>query len=430
MNVYDSIRMTDLMLSTGYDNTDSVEGANLVILNTCHIREKAAEKVYSELGRIKAEKDKMAAGGDKMIIAVAGCVGQAEGEEIFRRAPYVDVVVGPQSYQTLPDLVGKVQRESGHAINLELVEDKFDQLPDANAPQGAAAFLSIQEGCDKFCTFCVVPYTRGAEYSRPVSEIYREAIRLVAKGAKEISLLGQNVNAYHGEADGKTWNLGTLIRHLAKIEGLERIRYTTSHPCDMHEDLYAAHAEEPKLMPFLNLPVQSGSNRVLQAMNRKYTREQYFKIIERLRAVRPDMQFGSDFIIGFPGETERDFEETMDLARVVNFSQGYSFKYSPRPGTPGAAMDNHIPMDVQDERLQRFQALICQQQLTFNESCVGKTMDVLFDGEGRLEGQILGKSPYMQSVHVANAPEHLIGTITPVKIIAAGQNSLKGELVQ
>jgi tRNA-2-methylthio-N6-dimethylallyladenosine synthase len=429
MNVYDSIRMTDMLYNIGYENTDEVGEADLVILNTCHIREKAAEKVYSELGRIKEQKDKRQAMGKDMMIAVAGCVGQAEGDAIFRRAPYVNVVVGPQSYQSLPDLVGKVQRESGYAINLEMADDKFDQLPEESSQKTGSAVLSIQEGCDKFCTFCVVPYTRGAEYSRPVSDIYREAIRLVSQGAKEITLLGQNVNAYHGEADGQVWNLGKLIKHVAKIDGLERIRYSTPHPCDMHEDLYEAHANEPKLMPYLNLPVQSGSNRILQAMNRKYTRDDYFKVIDRLKKDRPEMQFSSDFIIAFPGETERDFEDTLDLAKRVGFAQGYSFVYSYRPGTPAADMDSMVPADVAYERLQRFQAQVNAQQLAYNEQCVGQTMPVLFDGHGKRPGQILGRSPCMQSVYVENGSEALIGTIANVKIMKAGPNSLGGELV-
>ncbi|PIR39874.1 MAG: tRNA (N6-isopentenyl adenosine(37)-C2)-methylthiotransferase MiaB [Alphaproteobacteria bacterium CG11_big_fil_rev_8_21_14_0_20_39_49] len=429
MNVYDSMQMTDMFYNLGYENSDSIAGSDLVILNTCHIREKAAEKVYSELGRIKKAKEKKKACGENMIIAVAGCVGQAEGDEIFRRAPYVDVVVGPQSYMSLPDLVGKVQRESGHLINLEFEDDKFDKLPKESSQSNICAVLSIQEGCDKFCTFCVVPYTRGAEYSRSVSDIYREAISLVARGAKEITLLGQNVNAYHGESsDGQVWNLGKLIKHIAKIEGLERIRYSTSHPRDMHEDLYDAHRSEPKLMPFLNLPVQSGSDRILNAMNRKHTREFYFRTMERLKQERPDIQFSSDFIIGFPGETEQDFEDTMDLARRVNFTQAYSFCYSPRPGTPGAQMENQVEESVKKERLVRFQALISNQQLEYNQSCVGKTMSVLFEGKGNKQGQIMGKSPYMQSV-IVNGSEELIGKIIDVNITQAGPNSLKGELL-
>jgi tRNA-2-methylthio-N6-dimethylallyladenosine synthase len=429
MNEYDSMRITDLLHNVGYESCETHVGADLVILNTCHIREKAAEKVYSELGRISREKNKKKANGENMIIAVAGCVGQAEGDEIFKRAPYVDVVVGPQSYQSLPDLIGKVQRDSGHAINLDFCDDKFDLLPEVSNQNSVSAIISVQEGCDKFCTFCVVPYTRGAEYSRGVSEIYREAVKLVAGGAKEITLLGQNVNAFHGNADGEVWSLGRLIKHIAKIDGLERIRYSTTHPLDMHEELYEAHATEPKLMPYLNLPVQSGSDKILNSMNRKHNRDHYFKVIERLRKDVPDMQFSSDFIIGFPGETEQDFEDTMDLARRVGFTQAYSFNYSPRLGTPGADMDNQIDEDVKNERLERFQSLINEQQLKFNEQCIGKIMPVLFDGEGKREGQITGRSPYMQSVQVNDAPAGLIGTIANVKITFAGPNSLRGELV-
>ncbi len=427
MNVYDSMRMTDMFYSQGYENCENPTDADLVILNTCHIREKAAEKVYSELGRIKKRirhKD------SKTIIAVAGCVGQAEGDEIFRRAPYVDIVVGPQSYQSLPDLVGKVMRDSGHYIDLEFKDDKFDTLPEESSQVKASAVLSIQEGCDKFCTFCVVPYTRGAEYSRDVSKIYREAIKLVSSGAKEITLLGQNVNAFHGKSENsETWNLGQLIKHLAKIEGLERIRYSTPHPRDMHEDLYDAYLTEPKLMPYLNLPVQSGSDNILNAMNRKHTRDYYFKIIDRLKTIRGDLQFSSDFIIGFPGETDKDFEDTLDLVRQVGFTQGYSFCYSPRPGTPGADMNNQIAENVKKERLRILQQLINEQQLKFNKSCAGKIMPVLFEGSGRNINQIAGRSPYMQSVIVTNAPDNLIGTIKDCKIIEGQQNCLFGELI-
>ncbi len=429
MNVYDSIRMADIIKPLGFEEVLEPEGADIVILNTCHIREKAADKVYSELGRIKKEKNKRSKNGEQMIIAVAGCVAQAEGEEIFRRAPYVDVVVGPQSYQNLPDIICKVQRQAGQVINLDFADNKFDALPEESQSQGISAYIAVQEGCDKFCTFCVVPYTRGAEYSRSVPEIYREAIKLVASGTKEITLLGQNVNAFHGQAvGGEIWNLGQLINHLAKIDGLERIRYSTSHPRDMHEDLYLAHENIGKLMPFLNLPVQSGSNKILQAMNRKHRRENYFKIIERLRKVRPDMQFGSDFIVGFPGETDKDFEDTLDLIKQVNFTQAYSFMYSPRPGTPGAEMEEQIPKQIKEERLQILQALIYKQQLEFNQSCLGKTMAVLFDKKGRKAGQIIGKSPYMQSVHIVDSEKLFNNNILDIKITKALPNSLAGEL--
>jgi len=399
----------------------------MVVLNTCHIREKAAEKVYSELGRIRAQKDS----NHDMLIAVAGCVGQAEGEEIFRRAPYVDIVVGPQSYQSLPDMVGKVRRDRGHAINLEFEDDKFDQLPGTHQTvENGAAFVSIQEGCDKFCTFCVVPYTRGAEYSRPVADIYRECMALAAKGALEITLLGQNVNAYHGvDIDGNVWDLGQLINHIATIPTLKRIRYSTSHPRDMHDSLYGAHANQSKLMPFLGLPVQSGADNVLKAMNRKHTRKDYFAVVDRLRAGNPDMQFGSDFIIGFPGETEADFDDTMDLLIKVGFIQGYSFKYSPRPGTPGADMEDQVPDDVKSRRLALFQAQINKQQEAFNQSCIGKTMEILFDRPGKYEGQLVGRSPYMQSVYITGADKSLLGSIATVTIRDAHPNSLEAQLV-
>jgi tRNA-2-methylthio-N6-dimethylallyladenosine synthase len=431
MNVYDSIKMGELLKPHGFEVTEQPEGADMVILNTCHIREKASEKVYSELGRMRDEKLLKKAQGQDMVIAVAGCVAQAEGEEIFKRAPYVDIVVGPQSYQNLPRLLEQTKRDKGWAIDLEFpLESKFDEITSEVQTQGAAAFLSIQEGCDKFCHFCVVPYTRGAEYSRGVPEIYREAIKLVALGAKEIHLLGQNVSAYHGKAgDGSTWSLGKLIKHLAKIDGLERIRYTTSHPRDMvDEELFEAHATELKLMPFLHLPIQSGSSKILESMNRKHTREFYLEKIEKFKAARPDMIFSSDFIVGYPGETEQDFLDTMDMVRTVKYGQCYSFKYSPRPGTPGALLDNQVPEDVKTERLARLQELIMKEQKDLNESSIGKIMPVLFQGEGKYDGQIMGRSPYMQSVYVA-APKDMIGTIADVEITEAGQNGLGGKLV-
>jgi tRNA-2-methylthio-N6-dimethylallyladenosine synthase len=431
MNVYDSIKMGELLKPHGFEVTEQPEGADMVILNTCHIREKASEKVYSELGRMRDEKLFKKAQGQDMVIAVAGCVAQAEGEEIFKRAPYVDIVVGPQSYQNLPRLLEQTKRDKGWAIDLEFpLESKFDEITSEVQTQGAAAFLSIQEGCDKFCHFCVVPYTRGAEYSRGVPEIYREAIKLVALGAKEIHLLGQNVSAYHGKAgDGSTWSLGKLIKHLAKIDGLERIRYTTSHPRDMvDEELFEAHATEPKLMPFLHLPIQSGSSKILESMNRKHTREFYLEKIEKFKAARPDMIFSSDFIVGYPGETEQDFLDTMDMVKAVKYGQCYSFKYSPRPGTPGALLENQVPEDVKTERLARLQELIMKEQKDLNESSIGKIMPVLFQGEGKYDGQIMGRSPYMQSVYVT-APRDMIGTITDVEITEAGQNGLGGKLV-
>lgn len=430
MNVYDSQLMADILHPHGYEPCETPDNADMVILNTCHIREKAAEKMYSELGRIRNHKKKKQQDGDDMLIAVAGCVGQAEGKEIFRRSPQVDIVIGPQSIQSLPDLLSKVKRDKGHAIDLDFPEHaKFDALPDASQKPQPSMFLSIQEGCDKFCAFCVVPYTRGAEFSRPVSAIYREAMKLISSGAKEITLLGQNVNAFHGEAeDGSIWNLGKLIQHLAKINGLERIRYSTSHPRDMHAELYDVHANEPKVMPYLHLPVQSGSDRILQKMNRKHTRDEYFRIIDRLKADRPDLQFSSDFIVGFPGETDKDFQQTMDLVERVTFSQAYSFKYSPRPGTPAAEIDDPIPESVKDERLQALQALLVKQQRQFNDLVVGQTMDVLFEKTGRKDGQIVGKSPYLQSVHV-NGDASLIGQIKPVKLLTNKAFSLEGELV-
>ncbi|MGL9718861.1 MAG: tRNA (N6-isopentenyl adenosine(37)-C2)-methylthiotransferase MiaB [Wolbachia sp.] len=425
MNVYDSVLMENIIKPLGFNVVGDVEKADLVILNTCHIRKKAAEKLYSELGKIRSSRE-----NKETTIVVAGCVAQAEGEEVFRRAPFVDIVVGPQSIATLPELIAKASRSKGHAINTDFPEvAKFDKLPDEyyGNSQGSSAFLSIQEGCDKFCTFCVVPYTRGAEYSRPVSKIFREALKLVANGAKEINLLGQNVNAYHGECAGEVWDLGKLISHIAKIEKLERIRYTTSHPRDMHESLYLAHAEEPKLMPFVHLPVQSGSNKILRAMNRKHTAEEYLEIIDKLRKLKPEIEFSSDFIVGFPGETEKDFEETMELVEKVKYAQAYSFKYSPRPGTPGAERKDQVPEEVKTERLLRLQKLISAQQLEFNQSVVGKTIPVLFsDKKGKRRNQIIGKSPCMQSVCIGDPKGKYRDKIINVKILEARQNSLLG----
>ena len=421
MNFYDAGKMADVLKPLGYETTDVLEGADLVILNTCHIRERATDKVYSELGKVKKQSQKQ---DNAMMIAVAGCVGQAEGEEIFKRAPYVDMVVGPQSYHTLPELVSKAARKSGHEIRLDFpANEKFDALPQAETTT-ASAFLAVQEGCDKFCTFCVVPYTRGAEYSRPVSDIVREAHSLVSKGAKELNLLGQNVNAYHGDG----WNIGQLIRHLATIDGLERIRYTTSHPRDMDESLITAHAEVPKLMPHLHLPVQSGSDRVLKMMNRKHTVAEYLATMEKVRRARPDIALSSDFIIGFPGETEADFEGTMNLVREIGYAYAYSFSYSPRPGTPAASFENQIPEEVKSERLQRIQALITQQQIAFNEAKLGQEMDILVERKGKFAGQMIGKSPWMQSVYLENAM-HLKGDIVRVKITGAYMNSLSGIIV-
>ncbi len=441
MNVYDSARMADVLTPLGYELADNPRGADLVILNTCHIREKAAEKVYSALGRLRALKTETECNGAAMTIAVAGCVAQAEGEEILRRAPQVDLVFGPQTYHRLPELLARAARarEAGPGpgrgvLDTEFpVESKFDFLPEAAAPQGPAAYLSVQEGCDKFCAFCVVPYTRGAEYSRPVADVTAEAERLAANGAVEITLLGQNVNAYHGAApgnggaDGKVWGLGRLIRALAGIEGLERLRYTTSHPRDLDEELIAAHADEPKLMPYLHLPVQSGSDRVLESMNRRHTADDYRRLAERLRRARPDIALSSDFIVGFPGESDRDFADTLGLVTEVGFAQAYSFKFSPRPGTPAAAMENQVPDAVKAERLATLQELLGAQQGAFNEASAGRSMPVLLESRGRKPGQLVGRSPYMQAVHL-EAPDRYLGRIVPARVLEAQANSLSARL--
>jgi tRNA-2-methylthio-N6-dimethylallyladenosine synthase len=408
----------------------SPEDADMVILNTCHIREKAAEKVYSELGRLRALKDAKAAAGGKMLIAVAGCVAQAEGAQIVARQPAVDMVVGPQSYHRLPEMIARVTRGSEAVLETEFpVEEKFDLLPEENISRGASAFLTVQEGCDKFCTFCVVPYTRGAEFSRPPEDIEKEARRLVQSGVREVTLLGQNVNAYRADGrDGKVWGLAQLIRRLAEIRGLDRLRYTTSHPRDMDDELIAVHGEIEKLMPYLHLPVQSGSDRVLAAMNRQHSREDYFQLVERIRATRKDIALSSDFIVGFPGETDKDFEDTMDLVRRVVFAGAYSFKYSPRPGTP-ASTERQLPEDIKNERLQALQAILFEQQRAFNKSCEGKTFSILFEKPGRKKGQAVGRSPYLQPVHVDGALP-LIGQLREVRIAAALPNSLKGVLVE
>ncbi|MFC1673915.1 tRNA (N6-isopentenyl adenosine(37)-C2)-methylthiotransferase MiaB [Pseudomonadota bacterium] len=434
MNVYDSERIAELLAPIGFELSDSSEDADMVILNTCHIREKAAEKVYSELGRLrkkkaakeaKSEKD----GGGRMIIGVTGCVAQAEGAEVTKRAPYVDLVFGPQTYHRLPEMVARAAREHGHVLDIDFPEDsKFDALPQARNVDGAAAFLAIQEGCDKFCTYCVVPYTRGAEYSRPAVQVLAEAHALVDAGAKEITFLGQNVNAYHGQAeDGSEWNLARLIREAAKIEGLERIRYTTSYPAEVDDDLIAAHKDVEKLMPYLHLPIQSGSNRILQAMNRNHSVAEYKELVTKLRAARPDIALSCDFIVGFPGETDEDFEDTMRLVQEVTYIQAYSFKYSARPGTPAASLDDQVPEAVKAERLARLQALLNQQSLDFNKSLVGRSFDVLLDRTGKHAGQLVGRSPYMQAV-VVEADERLMHTIQRVTITSAAPNSLMGEL--
>ena len=430
MNVYDSTRMADVLAPVGYTTVDEPDDADMVILNTCHIREKAEEKVYSDLGRLKKIKNRKESDGSKMLIAVGGCVGQAEGAEIIKRAPIVDIVLGTQSYHRLPDMVSKALRDSGGVVDLEFPEEpKFDSLPQASEAQGKAAFLAVQEGCDKFCTFCVVPYTRGAEYSRKVSDVLAEAQALVKSGAVEINLLGQNVNAYHGVGDdGKDWTLARLIQGLAKIDGLERIRYTTSHPRDMRDDLIAIHGDEPKLMPYLHLPLQAGSNRILQAMNRKHTIEEYLTIIEKLRAVRPDIALSSDFIVGFPGETDGDFKATMAAVETVGYSQAYSFKYSQRPGTPAADHDAQVDEDEKVKRLALLQGLILRQQESFNRGTEGKIVPVLFDKRGKANGQVIGKSPYLQSVHVMGG-DHLLGQLLDVKMMRGWPNSVAGELI-
>ncbi|MCW5724567.1 MAG: tRNA (N6-isopentenyl adenosine(37)-C2)-methylthiotransferase MiaB [Maricaulaceae bacterium] len=433
MNVYDSERMRDVLAPLGYEASETPEGADLVILNTCHIREKAAEKVYSELGRLRPLKAARQAEGGGMTIAVAGCVAQAEGAEIMARAPVVDLVVGPQSYHQLPELIARAHRARGEALQTEFEpEAKFDRLTAERAVDGPAAFLTVQEGCDKFCTFCVVPYTRGAEWSRPVDQIAAEARMLAAKGVKEITLLGQNVNAYSGEApagreaDGR-WGLAQLLRHLSLIGGIERLRYTTSHPRDMGDDLIAAHGDLEKLMPYLHLPLQAGSDRVLRAMNRRHTFAEYAELIARIREARPDIALSSDFIVGFPGETGADFEATMRAAREIGYASAYSFKYSRRPGTPGAAMPGQVPEDVKSERLAALQALLDDQQRAFNDSCVGRTLPVLFERPGKRAGQLGGRSPYLQAVH-CDAPAALTGRIATVRVIAASKNALAGEL--
>jgi tRNA-2-methylthio-N6-dimethylallyladenosine synthase len=423
MNVYDSERMADVLSPLGYGLTDTPEGADLVVLNTCHIREKATEKTYSELGRIKELKLAKAAEGGSMTIAVAGCVAQAEGEEIMRRQPAVDFVVGPQSYHRLPELIARTHRALGQRLAADFAaEEKFDALPAARAATGVSAFLTVQEGCDKFCTFCVVPYTRGAEYSRPVEAILAEAQALAANGVREVTLLGQNVNAYAGEG-----GLAGLARRLARIGGLARIRYTTSHPRDMDEALIAAHGELDALMPFLHLPVQSGSDRVLKAMNRGHDAEHYLSLVERIRAARPDIALSGDFIVGFPGETDREFEQTLALVAQVRYAQAYSFKYSARPGTPAAALPGQVPEAVKEERLARLQDLLNEHQAAFNAAQTGRTLPVLFERVGRRPGQVVGRSPYLQPVHI-EGPESLIGTIAPVLITQATRGSLTGRI--
>ncbi len=431
MNVYDSDRMADVLAADGYRRVDAAEDADLIVLNTCHIREKAAEKVYSEVGRLKRIKDAASTEGRSVAIAVAGCVAQAEGEEIIARAKAVDAVIGPQSYHRLPEVLARAGRD-GHAVETEFpAEDKFDHMPAPGSARPAgqvSAFLTVQEGCDKFCTFCVVPYTRGGEISRPVDRILDEAPGVTARGAKEIMLLGQNVNAYHGEGpDGGDWSLARLLAELARIPGLERLRYTTSHPRDMSDDLIAAHRDLPKLMPYLHLPVQSGSDRILKAMNRRHRAADYLGLVDRLRAARPDLALSGDFIVGFPGETDEDFEATMRLVETVGYAQAYSFKYSPRPGTPAADAQDQVDEAVKAERLARLQALLGEQQTAFNAAMRGRTIDVLLEKPGREPGQLTGRSPWLQAVQV-DAPAEMIGTIASVTVDRIGSNSLFGTL--
>ncbi|MBP9230227.1 MAG: tRNA (N6-isopentenyl adenosine(37)-C2)-methylthiotransferase MiaB [Phenylobacterium sp.] len=423
MNVYDSERMADVLSPLGYAMTERPEDADLVVLNTCHIREKATEKVYSELGYIKQMKLARQAQGKSMTIAVAGCVAQAEGKEIMHRQPAVDLVIGPQAYHQLPELIARTHRAKGERLSADFApQAKFDRLGSERSPSGVTAFLTVQEGCDKFCTFCVVPYTRGAEFSRPVEAVLAEARSLAGQGVREVTLLGQNVNAYGGEG-----GLAGLARKLAQIEGLDRIRYTTSHPADMDEALIEAHGEVEALMPYLHLPVQAGSDKILRAMNRAHTAESYLRLVEKIRRARPDMALAGDFIVGFPGEREQDFEATLQLVREVGYAGAFSFKYSRRPGTPAAAMPGQVAEEVKEERLARLNALLDQQQSAFNESQAGRTLPVLFERAGRHPGQLSGRSPYLQAVHVSG-PDHLIGQIVPVRIESAAKMSLAGSL--
>ncbi|MFT8950656.1 MAG: tRNA (N6-isopentenyl adenosine(37)-C2)-methylthiotransferase MiaB [Gluconobacter sp.] len=435
MNVYDSARMADVLRPLGYGPVDTPEAADMVILNTCHIRERATEKVFSELGRLRKIRDERIENGqDRSIIAVAGCVAQAEGEEILRRAPYVDLVLGPQTYHRLPEMVARAARAGGAVIETDFpAEQKFDFLPAEAAPQSSGnltAFLTIQEGCDKFCSFCVVPYTRGAETSRPVASVMAEARRMVAAGVREITLLGQNVNAYHGDdGQGGSATLAELAAELGQLDGLDRIRYMTSHPRDVDQSLIDAHRDNRALMPFLHLPVQSGSDRILKAMNRGHTADEYRESVRRLREARPDLALSSDFIVGHPGETEEDFEATMQLVRDIGFAMAYSFTYSPRPGTPAAGQPFQVAEDVKTRRLAELQALLREQQDAFNADMVGTVQDILITGKGRKPGQLSGRSPYLQPVHF-EGPDHLIGTIAKVAITTRMTNSLGGTLIR
>ncbi|SSC65583.1 tRNA (N6-isopentenyl adenosine(37)-C2)-methylthiotransferase MiaB [Ciceribacter selenitireducens] len=434
MNVYDSGRMSDALAAEGYVATETMDDADLVLLNTCHIREKAAEKVYSALGRLRETKKARAAEGREFMIGVAGCVAQAEGDEIARREPAVDVVIGPQTYHRLPQAL-KRARSGERVVDTEYaLEDKFEHLPDPTRVKGRArsvtAFLTVQEGCDKFCTFCVVPYTRGSEVSRPIAQIVSEAEKLVAAGVRELTLLGQNVNAWHGmDASGRPIGLGDLLYRLADIPGLARLRYTTSHPRDMDDRLIEAHRDLRMLMPYLHLPVQAGSDRILKAMNRRHNAADYIALVERIRAARPDIALSGDFIVGFPGETEADFQATMDLVETIGYAQAYSFKYSTRPGTPGADLPDHVAEDVKTERLARLQELLLKQQQDFSRSLIGSEIDLLLEKPGRMPGQLIGRSPWLQSVNV-DANQSKIGDIINVRITAAGPNSLFAEVAE
>ncbi len=446
MNVYDTERMQDVLAPEGYVSVEQPDDADLIILNTCHIREKAAEKVYSDIGRMRKFKDEHRAAGKTTFIAVAGCVGQAEGAEMMRRAPSVDMVIGPQTYHRLPELMKQAEKQRKHKNNARVldtdfpVEAKFDHLPKVMKTKGPSAFLTVQEGCDKFCAFCVVPYTRGSEFSRPVEAIITDARTMVDNGVLEITLLGQNVSAFHGAGlAGGEETLAQLIRHLAEIDGLKRIRYTTSHPTEMDDDLFAVHRDIDACMPYLHLPIQSGADPVLKAMNRRHTVAQYLETVDRLRSARPDISLSSDFIVGFPGETDQDFEDTLELVRKVKYASAYSFKYSPRPGTPAAGNEDQVPEDVKVERLARLQDLINEQQQAFNETTVGRRLGVLLERPGKQEGQLIGRSPYLQSVHVdvtslnkgvdeggnGSYTDH-IGKLMDVDIVEAGPNSVKG----
>ena len=426
MNVYDSERMYELMKPHGYRISENYEDSDLIILNTCHIREKAAEKIYSELGRIVPFKEDSNKRGKQLNIVVAGCVAQAEGKEIIKRQPMVDVVVGPQTYHRLPEILNRLSNKSRKIIDTDFpIENKFDELKKIRTNKNPVAFLSIQEGCDKFCSFCVVPYTRGAEYSRPVLDIISEAKNLIQQGAKEICLLGQNVNAYHGDYRGRTLSLDELIKEVANLSGIKRIRYMTSHPVDMTEGLIDAHGKVDKLMPYIHLPVQSGDNNVLKSMNRKYSAENYIKIIDKLKNVREDMAFSSDFIVGFPGETKQAFNNTLKLVHDVNYCQAYSFKYSRRPGTPGSILQGQVPEEIKTERLAELQGILNEQQLNFNRKFIGQKFDILLERKGKKDNQLVGKSPYMQAVHVISK-DHKIGDIIKTHILDADKNSLEG----